>query len=106
MNRSLPMKNRKRSVHDVLDSSASHADLVHNVTDTDCQTQYDSAHGHVFGTFKRIYIYLYITKPDRKWTEKLLFFFSLSFFFLFFSCLLPFLSPDVSFVIDWAQSTN
>ena len=36
----LPMQNRKRSACDVKGSSATHAGIVPNVTDTGCQTHY------------------------------------------------------------------
>ena len=37
--RSLRMKRRKRLFHDVIYTSAPRADLVHDVTDSDCQAQ-------------------------------------------------------------------
>ena len=42
---------QKSLVHGVLDTSATHADLVSEVTDTDCQTHNGSAHGGVLATF-------------------------------------------------------
>ena len=50
---SLPMKSRKSLACDATDSSASHANLVHDVTDTDCFTQNGYAHCcFVFTTFR------------------------------------------------------
>ena len=49
--RSLLMKSRKRLVHDVM--SATHPCCVHDVTDTDYQTQNGGSYGRVFATFKR-----------------------------------------------------
>ena len=40
-------------VHDVINTSATHADLVHDVTDADCQAQNGHYHGRVYATFKR-----------------------------------------------------
>ena len=51
--RSFPIKDRKRLAHDVIDACATHAGLSHDVTDTDCQTQLDSAQGRVFAIFKK-----------------------------------------------------
>ena len=42
---SLPMNSRKRLARDVADSFANHADLVYDVTDTDCRAQNGSIHG-------------------------------------------------------------
>ena len=36
-----------------VNTSTTHADLLHDDTDTDCQTQNSSTRGHVFVTFKR-----------------------------------------------------
>ena len=50
---SLPTKSRKSLACDATDSSASHANLVHDVTDTDCLTQNGYAHCcFVFTTFR------------------------------------------------------
>ena len=48
---SLPVKSRKRLAYDVIDTSATHASRVCDVTDTDCHTQNGSAHVHAFVTF-------------------------------------------------------
>ena len=51
---SLPLMSRKRLVCEVLDTSATHADLVQDITVSvmDCQTQNGSTHNCVFATFK------------------------------------------------------
>lgn len=38
---------------DAIDTYTTHADLVHYVTDTDCQPQNGCPHSHVFTIFKR-----------------------------------------------------
>ena len=50
--RSSPMKSRKRLARDVLDTSATRAELVHDVTDTYSHTQNGSAHSSVLAAFK------------------------------------------------------
>ena len=40
----------KKWAHDITDTNSSHASLVHDVKDMDCQTQNGSAHGHVLAT--------------------------------------------------------
>ena len=42
------MKNSNRFVYDVFDTFATHAILVHDVSDIDCWTQNGSFHGRVF----------------------------------------------------------
>ena len=49
----LSLKGRKRLAHGVSDTSATHAGLVHEVTDTHCWAQNGSTHGHVFIIFRR-----------------------------------------------------
>ena len=53
---SLPMRSGKRLAYDVFDTSINHADLVHDVTDTDCRSQNGTTHGCVFVTFKRQFL--------------------------------------------------
>ena len=50
---SLPMKSRKKLVHDATDTCATRAGLVHDVTDTNWKTQNGSARGRIFATFKQ-----------------------------------------------------
>ena len=50
---SWPKKSRKMLARDVMDFLPVTADLVYDVTDTDCWAQYGSIHGRVFGTVKR-----------------------------------------------------
>ena len=45
--RCLPVKKRKRLARDVIHTSATYADLVQDVTDTDCQTQNGFQPSHV-----------------------------------------------------------
>ena len=49
-------KSREGFTCDVIDTSARHADLVHDITDRDCQTQTGSAHSQVFKTCKRRFL--------------------------------------------------
>ena len=48
---SSPMKSRKWLAHDVFDTFASHACLVHVVIDADCGAQNGSSHGCISATF-------------------------------------------------------
>ena len=50
---SLPIKSRNRLDRDVFDTSVTHADLFHDVADTDCQKENCSPHVRVFATCKR-----------------------------------------------------
>ena len=87
---SLPTKSRKRLAHDLFATFATHAGLVHDITDTDCWAQNGSTHGHVFITLNFIFN-LFFYEQDQKSNEKLHCLFS---FFFFFSCfvIIPFLS--------------
>ena len=42
---------KKRFVHDVTDTDATHVGLVPDVTDTDCQKQIGSTHDRIFASF-------------------------------------------------------
>lgn len=46
---------QKQLARDVTDTFATHDDLVHGVTDTDCHTQNDSTKGCGFVTFKHLF---------------------------------------------------
>ena len=46
----------KKGGYDVMFTSVTHAGLVHDVADTDSQTENGSAHSRVFATFKRGYL--------------------------------------------------
>ena len=49
----LPMTSRKKLAHSVINASAGHADLVHDVTDTNAgQKNGGGGHGHFFTTLK------------------------------------------------------
>ena len=48
----LPVKSRKRLAHDVTDSWVSLVSVVHDVTNTDCQTQNGSSHSCASATLK------------------------------------------------------
>lgn len=48
----LPMKSRKRLARNVIDTCVTHSDLVHDVRDTDYQTENGSTHSHIFLAFK------------------------------------------------------
>ena len=66
---SLPLwvKSRKWLAQDILYLSATHVDLLHKVTYSECQTQNCSAH-NCFRNFQA----LTVDKVDHKWTERLL----------------------------------
>ena len=64
---SSPLKSRKWSAHDIIDTCATHASLVHDVTYTDCQTR----NGSTYGCFCN-FLTLIFDKLDQKLTEKLL----------------------------------
>ena len=58
---SLPMKRRKRLVHDVIDNFFTHPDPVYDSTDAKCWAQNGSTHGCAFANFK-----LWFWKNDEK----------------------------------------
>lgn len=62
---SLPSMSWKRLAHSILYTSAKHADLVHDVIDTDCQTQNGSTRSCIFMTFR--YQFLTNHKLTEKW---------------------------------------
>ena len=63
---SLPVENTKGLAQYVKkDASDTAAGLVHDVTDTDCQSQNGSAHGHVFFDFRMSIL----SKVDHKSTD-------------------------------------
>ena len=63
--RSTPKKSRKMLLSDACDTFATHASMVHNVTDIDCWAQNGSTHGHVFATFQ----HRFLTKKKKRKKE-------------------------------------
>ena len=51
-----PMKSTKELTHAVMDILTTHAGLVHDITDTDCQTQNGSGHGRAFASLERRFL--------------------------------------------------
>ena len=51
----------------LFDTFATHAGLVHDVTDSDCSAQNGSFHGRVFATFSCL---IQFSKQDEKSSEK------------------------------------
>ena len=49
---SIALKSKKGLARDVFDTFATHTDLAHDVTDTDCWARNDSTHGRCFVDFK------------------------------------------------------
>ena len=45
-------RGKKRLAHGIMYTPAKHADLVHDVTDTDCETHNVSTQGRIFATFR------------------------------------------------------
>ena len=65
--RSFAIKNRKGRLVTLFDTFATHAGLVHDVTDNDCSAQNGSFHGRVFATFSCL---IQFSKQDEKPSEK------------------------------------
>ena len=57
-------KKKKRLAHELLDTFATHADLVDDVTDTDCPTQNGDALGRVFWRLSNVEFYQTRPKID------------------------------------------
>ena len=63
------MKSTKWLAHDVIDTHAAHASLVHDVKDKDCRTQNGSVHGRVFATFKRRFLINWTINRPKNYIE-------------------------------------
>ena len=72
----LSMKSRKRLIRNLLHTSATHAILVQDITDIDCQTQRGSAHSYVFATLEHWLLTNYTHKStELQWVHFLLHFY-------------------------------
>ena len=56
---------QKSLARGVFDTFATHADLLHDVTDTDLRAQSDDTHGRVLATFNR-----FLTNEIKNWAKK------------------------------------
>ena len=72
----LPLKSRKRLARDVLDSFATHAGLVYDVTDTDCwhtqkkkKEKGEEKKEHLHLCFRDFQTSTFTDKPDEKFSE-------------------------------------
>ena len=75
---SLPLKSTKKLPCDIIDTCATHAGLVYNVTDPDCQIQNGSNHSCVCMTFKMSFLTYWTTIQLKNWYQPFFFFFKSS----------------------------